>query len=134
MTKRIFYIVLITVLLSGCISLRVRDDIDYPEHTFERIAQKIEAIHAKDPQRKGKIHKLNLMIYDGEDREYVKMSIRKWLANLIFKKAIPIHECEDDDVANNILKDIRNLKQIGPGLLIELKDKRENTHLLMWID
>ena len=134
MTKKIVYIVLITVFLIGCLSLRVRDNIDYPEYTFDKIARKIEAIHAKDPQRKGKIHKLNLMIYDGEDRDYVKMSIRKWLANLIFKKAIPIHDSDDDDFANNILKDIRNLKQIGPGLLVEVKNKKENTHILMWID
>jgi len=132
MTKKIVYIVLLAVLLSGCMSIHVRDNVNYPELSFERAANKIAAIHAKDPQRTGKIHKLNMMVYDGEDRALVKLSIRKWLANLIFKKAIRLEG--EDEVANAILKDIRNLKQIGPGLLIELKDGEENTHLLMWID
>ena len=132
MRKTIIYIVLLTVLLSGCMSIRVRDNVNYPELSFERAAQKIAAIHAKDPERKGKINKLNLMVYDGEDRALVKLSIRKWLANLIFKKAIRLEG--EDKIANAILKDLRNLKQIGPGLLIELKEGDENTHLLMWID
>ena len=132
MTKKIVYIVLLTVLLSSCMSLHLRKNINYPEQTFERTAKKIEAIHAKDPQRKGKIHKLNLLVYDGEDRELVKLSIRKWLAKLILKKAI--REDMENKVANTILKDIKNLKQIGPGLLIEIKEEKENVHLLMWID
>lgn len=132
MTKKIVYIFLLTVLLSGCMSLRVRHNTSYPGQTFERTAKKIEAIHANDPQRKGKIHRLNLLVYDGQDRELVKLSIRKWLAKLILKEAI--RDEVEDNTANAVLKDIKNLKQIGPGLLIEIKEEEENLHLLMWFD
>lgn len=132
MTKKIVYIVLLTVLLSGCMSLHLRDNVNYPEQTFERAEKKIEDLHAKDPQRRGKIHKLNLLVYDGENRELVKLSIRKWLAQLILK--IAVKDDMEDNVTNAILKDIKNLKKIGPGLLVEVKEEKENSHILMWID
>jgi hypothetical protein len=110
-------------------SLRIREDVDYPARTFNRAKNKIERIHINDPYRKGKVHKINLLVYDGEDRELVKLSVRKWLANLILNKAF-----DEEEEGHIYLKDLKDLNRIGPGLVIEVEDKIEKTHVLIWLD
>lgn len=136
--KKIFIILLLTVFLSGCMSIRVKDDIDYPVEVFEKAMKKIEKIQIKDPHRKGKVHRFNILVYDGGDREMVKLSVRKWLAQLVLNEAL---DDELEDIGNHpkrygniVLKEIKNLNRLGPGLLLEVEDKEEKTHVLMWLD
>lgn len=136
--KKISVLLLLIVFLGGCMSIRVREDIDYPANVFDKTMKKIETIQIKDPHRKGKVHRFNLLVYDGGDRELVKLSVRKWLAQLILNEAL---QDELNDMSsrpkhygNIILKDIKNLKRLGPGLLLEVEDREEKTHVLIWLD
>ncbi len=141
MIKKIVLIVfmLIAILfLTGCMNLLIETDVEYPAGLFKETKKKIEAIHAKDPHRKGSVSKLNLLVYDGDDRQLVRFSIKKGLAEMALKNG---DIADDDDIktysqkyANLSLENIKNLDRLGPGLLVEIEVAEENTHVLIWLD
>jgi hypothetical protein len=116
----------------------IETDVDYPADLFKETKKKIEAIHAKDPHRKGSVSRLNLLVYDGDDRELVRFSIKKSLVEMALKNG---DITDDDDIkkysqkyANLSLENIKNLDRLGPGLLVEIEVVEENTHVLIWLD
>jgi hypothetical protein len=141
MIKRFFLIVfmlIVLLFLAGCMNLLIETDVDYPTDLFKKTMKKIEAIHEKDPHRKGSVSKLNVLVYDGEDRQLVRFSVKKGLAEMALKNG---DITDDDDVkkyskkyANLSLENIKNLDRLGPGLLIEIEVVEENTHVLIWLD
>ena len=141
MIKKIVFLIFILIallLLTGCMNLLIETDVDYPDGLFKKTMKKIEALHAKDPHRKGNISKLNVLIYDGEDRQLVRFSIKKGLAEIALKNN---DITDDDDIkkyskkyAHLDLENIKDLDRLGPGLLMEIEVTEENTHVLIWLD
>ena len=141
MIKRIFLIVfmlIVLLFLAGCMNLLIETDVDYPDALFKKTMKKIEAIHAKDPHREGSVSKLNVLVYDGDDRQLVRFSVKKGLAEMALKNG----DITDDDnvkkyskkYANLSLENIKNLDRLGPGLLVEIEVVEDNTHVLIWLD
>ena len=126
------------LFLTGCMNLLIETDVDYPAGLFKKTIKKIEAIHAKDPHRKGNVSKLNFLVYDGDDRQLVRFSIKKGLAEMALKNG----DITDDDDINEYskkyasldLENIKDLDKLGPGLLMEIEVTEENTHVLIWLD
>lgn len=119
-------------------NLLIETDVDYPSGLFKETMKKIEAIHAKDPHRKGSVSKLNVLVYDGDDRQLVRFSIKKGLAKIALKNG---DITDDDDIkeyskkyAHLDLENIKDLDRLGPGLLMKIEVIEENTHVLIWLD
>ncbi len=141
MIKKIVLIVFMLIallFLTGCMNLLIESDVDYPDGLFKKTMKKIEAIHAKYPHRKGSVSKLNFLVYDGDDRQLVRFSIKKGLAEMALKNG----DITDDEniekyskkYASLYLENIKDLDKLGPGLLMEIEVTEENTHVLIWLD
>lgn len=138
MIKRILLIVFMLIalfLLSGCFDFDIKTDVDYPEALFKKTLEKIEAIHAKDPDRKGKASNINFLVYSGDDRELIQFSVNLGLAKMCAKEELDTKKFSGKHIHLN-MKDINinALDKVGPGLLIEVEESEDNTHVVIWMD
>jgi hypothetical protein len=132
-------VLLAMLLLSGCFGLDIRSDVDYPAGLFKKTMGKIEQIHAKDPKRKGTVSSLNLLVYLGEDRRLVSLSIPKAMTKVISEWE---EELGNDRNFKKYSKDVdfdleklEDLDALGPGLLIEIEiEDKEKLHALIWLE
>jgi hypothetical protein len=138
--KMAFIIFLLAALLflTNCTNLLIETDVDYPSARFEDAAKKIQALHAKDPLRKGPVNQLNFLVYAGDERKLVQFSIKKEMAKTALSEAGNIaadeikkytEKCKDVN-----LEKFKDFDRLGPGLLAEIKVDDENTHVLIWLD
>lgn len=141
MIKKILLIVFMMIallLLSGCMNLRIQDDIDYPEDLFKETKTKLAALQAKDPNRKGKVSRIHILVYDGEDRELVQLSLKKGMAEKFLKSEGISGSTESDKYTKKYadfdLDNIKNFDRLGPGLLVEVEDMEENSHIIVWLE
>ena len=138
--KMILIVFLLAALLflTNCTNLLIETDVDYPSGRFEDAMKKIQALHAKDPLRKGPVNQLNLLVYAGDERKLVQFSIKKEVAKTALNEAGSIaadeikkytEKCKDVN-----LEKFKDLDRLGPGLLAEIKVDDEKTHVLIWLD
>lgn len=139
--RKIILIILVLIalfFLNGCMNILIETDVDYPEDLFNETREKIEAIHAKDPLRKGRVSKLNFLVYEGDDRKLVRFSIKKGMAKMIFNESDITDDKEirkySKEYAGINLGKIKNLDHLGPGLIVEIEVTDEDTHILVWLD
>jgi hypothetical protein len=132
---------LIMLFFAGC-HLDIRKNVDYPAGLFKDTMKKIEAIQAKDPGRKGKVANLNFLVYDGEDRQLISLSIPIEITKMAIKES-EFGENGDLKKYSEKIKDVdidfdklKDLDRLGPGLLVEVEVKEEkgNVHVLVWLD
>ena len=97
-------------------------------------SRKIERIHERHPNREGRSRRIHLLIYKETDRELAKISAPFWLINGCMDIGIKdSDESFDIDERYDIdWRDIKELEQIGPGLLVEIDD--EQNKVLIWLD
>lgn len=126
------------VFLNGCMNLRIESDIEYPAGLFKETKKKIETIQAKDPHRKGKVSKINVLVYDGEDRDLVQVSFNKRTAEKYLKEEGISTSREGKKYSRKYadfdMDNIKDFDDIGPGLLIEVEEPEEKSHVLIWLD
>ena len=129
------------LLMTNCTNVLVESDVDYPAALFKTTMQKIDAIHNADPLRKGPVTQLNLLVYDGGDRQLVRFSVKKEVvANLLSgDNTIKLEELDElkKKCGNMSLEKLKNLESFGPGLVMEVNVNEENdknTHVLIWLD
>ncbi|MCP5104881.1 MAG: hypothetical protein GY950_15955 [bacterium] len=134
----ILFMLLSLLIATGCTDILIETDVDYPTGLFKDAMKKINAIQAKDPQRKGKVSRLNLLVYIGEDRDVFRFSVKTDTAEQFIKntggsdnKEIKKYAGKFKDVDLDKFKD---LDRLGPGLVTEIKVKDDNIHLLVWLD
>ena len=141
MIKRLLLILLLLIFIfsiAGCISLKIERNVDYPAALFKKTEKKIEKIHSKRNAGKKSITGIHLLIYDGKDRKLVSFSIPKNmiecgmdLALAEGEKELKKHSCDYVDI--NWDK-VRNLNHLCPGLIIEVEDLEQKTHVLIWAE
>jgi hypothetical protein len=138
--KMILIVFLLATLLflTNCTNLLIETDVDYPAGRFKDAMKKIEALHAKDPLRKGPVNQLNFLVYAGEERKLVQFSVKKEVAKTVLNEggniaAEEIKKYTEKHKDVNLEK-FKDLDRLGPGLLAEIKVADENTHVLIWLD
>ncbi|MFQ6082369.1 MAG: hypothetical protein ACE5WD_03305 [Candidatus Aminicenantia bacterium] len=129
-------IVLIFIFsLSGCFTIQIKKDVAYPAQAFERAWKEIEKIHLRNPERKGKPHIMNILVYDGSSREMVKVSVSMWIVNLGLESGLKYAEFDMkqhcSEHFNFDWRALKDLRKIGPGLLVQVED--ENDYVLIWL-
>jgi len=138
---------LLMLTLGGC--FEIKKDVDYPQDLFDQTLAKIEQIQRLDPQRTGPVSRLNILIYVGEDRQMISLtvpsstleSILNLVQNTDQAGEIKNEIKKEMDKYGNVLEDIdlqkiKDLPRLGPGLLLEIQveEKGEFVHVLIWMD
>jgi hypothetical protein len=123
------------LLLNGCFDVEIKSDIDYPEGLFKKTMKKIEAIHAKDPDRKGKVSNIHFLVYSGEDRELIKFSVSMAMAKMCSKEKLDTKKLSGKKIHLDLENiNVNSLDNVGPGLLIQVEESENNTHVIIWVD
>lgn len=139
MSKRsvqIMLVVLLPMLLAGCFAVRIKHNVKNPEGYFKRAYARIDQIHRRYPDRKGRVHEINLLIYEASGRELIEINAPLWLVNKAKNIAIRAGEDEDEfdyeDRYDFDWRTMTDLRDVGPGLLVEIED--EHNKILIWIE
>lgn len=134
-TFAIIGLLFLTAFSAGCISIRVSGEVDDPRPYFDKAYAQIERIHQDHPHREGRPHRLCLLIHDNAEHRIVKLSVPLWIVNACLKAGVEIAEHDHDfdfekryDLAWRSIKD---LSQVGPGLLVEVVDDKDK--VLIWL-
>lgn len=141
MIQRLLFWVLLLVLflvLSGCMNFSIQKDMDYPEFRFK---QKLAELESTVNHRRGKSEKasrMNFLLYDGGDRELVSFWI--WIhlfCDNLDRADIGDHETEIrySGGISGLNRDVlKKMDGLGPGLIAEIRDFDENSHVLIWLE
>ncbi len=130
-----FLILVMVTLVSGCFTVRIIKNVTDPDRYFDQAYTKIERIHDRHPNREGRTRRINLLIYKESDHELIKISAPFWFVNSYMDIGITDSDDESFDIDERYdidWRDIRELEQIGPGLLVEIDD--EESKVLIWLD
>lgn len=141
MLKRIVFLIfmLIALLLAGgCTNIIIETDVDFPAKMFKKAHAEIKSIHRADPHRKGSVSQVNILVYDSDDRQLIKFSVKKSFA----EKFIKDEESSSDDIKKYSKKygkeidvdKFKDLDKIGPGLLMSIDSNEDKTHVLVWLE
>jgi major membrane immunogen (membrane-anchored lipoprotein) len=133
------FVLIMVLLLTGCL-IDIKSDMDYPTGLFKQTLKKIEALNSKDPGRKGTVSNLNILVYDGDDRQLITLSFPITTASETLKGI----DFENDESMKKYVKKIGGIKvknadfleRMGPGLLLETEVEEDNhkVHALIWLD
>ncbi len=138
MNKKLLVIILILIFfsLNGCFVLQIQENVEYPSRVFKQAWKEIREIQTKYPERNGRAHRMNIIVYDGESRDLVRISVPMWLVNLGLKTGLKYAEHGIEKPSHYVDVDwekLGHLSELGPGLLVEVSDLEENTHVLIWL-
>jgi hypothetical protein len=127
--------ILLALVFSACIGVRIERNAAYSEAAFARAEDRIEALESSLQARKGSAQRLHLMVYDGDERELIQVSVPLWIVDACMDLAEGsdsedrVHRLEDRyDVEWKAIKD---LGRFGPGLLASIIDER--SRILIWL-
>jgi hypothetical protein len=135
----LIFVLMMVLMLTGCL-IDIKSDVDYPAGLFKQTLKKIESLHAKDPGRKGTVSNLNILVYEGDDRQLITLSFPITTASETLKGI----DFEKDESMKKYTKKIGCIKlkntdfldRMGPGLLLETEVEEHNhkVHALIWLD
>jgi hypothetical protein len=133
------FVLMIVLLFTGCL-IDIKSDVDYPAGLFKQTLKKIETLHANNPGRKGTVSNLNILVYDGDDRQLITLSLPITAASETLK-GIDFENHESmkkysKKIGGIKLKNMDFLDRMGPGLLLETEVEEDNhkVHALIWLD
>ena len=133
---RIAFLILLSLILSGCFTVRVIRNVKNPDRYFSSAYKRIDHIHRKWPNREGKANSIRVLVYEASERQVVTVSAPFWLVNTCMdigiKAADEDEGFEFDERYDFDWRDIKDIEKLGPGLLVEIED--EESKVLIWLD
>ncbi len=128
MRKSVLLLVSIMFLLTSCNIVKVSTVDEFPAQKFEEAREHITHLSKKNI----KPHSLKLLVYDGDDRECVELSVPFWMARM----GIDLSEEDIGDIEiEGVDCDLEELiEKLPAGLLVEVEDFEENSHVLIWLE
>ena len=140
MVKKILFalVLLIAVLFSSGCFVSVKEDVDFPASRFAEVRERISTLERHNPDRVGRVAKMQTLVYDGQSRELVQVAVPMWLVKMVMKHEGESHLQQSQDVAGRYvdfdLDHLGDISRLGPGLLVQVEDMEENTHVLVWLE
>jgi hypothetical protein len=132
------------VVNAGCFGMVIDTEhaARFPEKAFAEARRHIadlsrQAGHGRD------LRELHLMVYSGHDGEFTRITVPTWALDMIAADGHKSRQAESTgsdpdqmvsryvDVDDN---DLKRVLKIGPGLLLEVEDNGDDTHLLIWLE
>jgi hypothetical protein len=139
--KVLFWVLLFVVLIfmgSGCMHFSIQKNTDYPESLFRQKLEKLESLGGASRENPVRASRLNVLIYDGEDRELISFWV---LIHTACENLDEIDQKDQEKTAKYALKVsgvnwkcLKELEGFGSGLIAEIRDLQENDHILIWLD
>jgi hypothetical protein len=121
------------ILETGC--LVSIDHVEDPTAAFD--AARREA--ARFAGKKGPAHHVNVLVWNGHDREMVKVSVPMWLARKLENASADWeHEGDGDDSERRAARrvkrhlSLKDLEKAGLGILVEVEED-EGDRVLVWL-
>jgi hypothetical protein len=128
---------LIFFSLNGCFIIQIQEGVDYPSQIFKQAQDEIKKIQIKYSKKNVRAHKMNILVYDGESRDLVRISLPIWLVNLGLKTGLKYAEHDVAKTSSHYIdidwEKLQNLSELEPGLLVEVEDLEEKSHVLIWL-
>jgi len=129
-------LMMLPLILGACFGLQIVKNVKKPERYFKRAYRRIERIHEQYPNREGRPRSIHVVIYDCSERKIIQASAPVWMVNACMDMGTwAVEESESFDFEERYdfdLGEIRDLEQIGPGLLVEVND--EKNKILIWLE
>lgn len=135
----VMMIVMSFLIFNAC-TFDIKENITDPTPQFKDAMAKIKTIQAKDPMRKGKVNNLNLLVYVGEEKQLITLSIPVDAAKTFMENPnINLGDEKKDKTFSKAMKDVdlknfKNLEKMGPGLITDIQVSDDNVHVLGWLD
>ncbi|MCK4836187.1 MAG: hypothetical protein KAT17_06100 [Candidatus Aminicenantes bacterium] len=134
----LFVFVIFVFFMTGCMNLSIQRNVDYPESLFKQKLKRIESLRVRSQREMDQASRLNFLVYDGDDRELISFSV---LTDIVLSSLDGI-DCRDhakvskysEEYLTLKWKHLKNLDRLGPGLIAEIEDLKENSHILIWLD
>jgi hypothetical protein len=124
------------LMLNGCFYVKVKKGVGNPGKYFRRAHAQLERIHRSDPDRRGKVSRIHVLIYTRSSRELVTIEAPVWIVDQGLEIGSELSDYEEDIDFNQRYdfdwEGISGLCDIGPGLLVEVED--EKSRLLVWLE
>ena len=135
---QILAVILIPLFVSACFNLQIIKNVKKPERYFKKAYREIEKIHRNNPEREGSPHRIHVLIYEGSDRNLIQVTAPLWLVNSCMDFGANMAEDNNDfDFEERYDFDwrgLKNLGQVGPGLLFEVDDLEQETKILICME
>lgn len=134
------FILVVLIFYNGCMNLKIEADVDYPADLFAEAKKKIDRIHATAPDKRGVPSQLNVLVYDGEDRQLVSFSVPQPLVQQALEKSDIGKNEQLQEYSKKIghinWEKMKNLDRLGPGLILEVEvsEGKGKVHVLIWLD
>jgi len=141
MVKKLFFLVILIVILlatSACFDFRVESDVDFPIQRFAAARERLSALERHNPDRVGKASNMHILVYDGSSRELVTGVIPMSLVRLGIEEGERSEERSPQKAVSRYVdfdwRQVERLSRLGPGLLVQVEDMADDTHVLLWLE
>jgi hypothetical protein len=106
------------------------DHVSDPRAAFSKARAEVEGLQG----RSGRPHELNVLAFDHDDRELVRVSVPLWLVHKIDKGEIDFDDHGHDDTARIVKRHVRlkDLEKAGIGILVEVEEE-DGDQVLVWL-
>ena len=128
-------LVLVALTFTACPELSVSHVDSFPHEAFQTARQQIASISSDNPMRQGKAREMHLLVYDGDDGDLVRvvmpLTVVEWGVDIAKANV----DAGDFDGQLNPLEHMspEDLRKLGPGLLVQVDDEEEDSHVLIWL-
>jgi hypothetical protein len=141
MAKKVLFWLVVAIMMLGstaCFNVHVESDVDFPAGRFSAVWERIGQLQRHNPDRVGRAREMHMLVYDGESRELVSGSFPMWLVKLAGEKNEEHGTRRSHEVASRYVDfdrcSMREISRLGPGLLVQVDDGDEGTHVLLWLE
>ncbi len=132
-------LMIIPLFFVACPTITVSQHDHCPVELFQAAETRIAALQAANPDRDREAVELRMLVYDGDGGELVKISmplaIVEWGMD-VSKETIELNADSSWDEDLNPITHMRpeDLRKLGPGMLVQVEDVEEDTHVLIWLE
>ncbi len=128
-------LILIALTFTACPQLDISHVEGFPNEAFQAANEQIASITHANPRRKGEASEIHLLVYDGEDRDLVRIAMPLTMVEWGMDIARVNVNSDDLEGSLNPLEHMspQDLRKLGPGLLVRVDGENEDSHVLIWL-
>ncbi|NOY22588.1 MAG: hypothetical protein GXO70_03610 [Acidobacteria bacterium] len=129
------FLILIALTFTACPQLSVSHVDGFPHEAFQGAKQQIASITNANPRRSGEASEIHLLVFDGADGDLVRIVVPLTMVEWGVDFAKGSVDSDDFEGQLNPLEHMspQDLRKLGPGLLVQVDDESEDSHVLIWL-
>lgn len=122
------------LFLNSCFAVQIIEDVRNPDRYFKKAYADINKVHRNDPHRKGDCRQVHILVYDYKEMKLIRVKTPFWIIEKYadFDEKAFEKEAEAGRTLEFDWKGIKDIKKVGPGLLLEVDS--QDDRILIWID